>query len=157
LFNQYSGIARIFTLRLLRDEPPTAFEDGLLRRDYVHVLDVVEANWLATHDDRAVGQAFNVGSGTPTTVVEYAKTLADKLGKKIQPCVPGVYRLGDARHSVSSIEKLRKLGWRPKRGLGEIVDDFVAWVRTLGNLDRYVTDAERKLVQMDVLRQAHGH
>lgn len=156
LFNQYSGIARIFTLRLLRDEPPTAFEDGLLRRDYVHVLDVVEANWLVTHDDRAVGEPFNVGSGIPTTVVEYARLLARKLGKKIEPRVPGIYRLGEARHSVSSIEKLKKLGWKPQRSLDSIVDDFVVWVKSLGNLDRYVTDAERRLVQMNVLRQAHG-
>jgi len=157
LFNQYSGIARIFTLRLLQGERPIAFEDGLLQRDYVHVQDVVEANWLVTHDDRAMGQAFNVGSGKATTVLEYAKKLADKLGKAIEPEVSGIYRLGDARHSVSSIEKLKRLGWEPQRGIDEILQDFLAWVDGLGDVRRYFTDAHQQLLNMDVLRTSHAH
>jgi dTDP-L-rhamnose 4-epimerase len=157
LFNQYSGIARIFALRLLQGKPPIAFEDGLLQRDYVHVQDVVEANWLVTHDDRAVGQPFNVGSGKPTTVLEYAKKLADKLGKTIEPEVPGIYRLGDARHSVSSIAKLGALGWKPRRGLDDILQDFLAWVDGLGDVQRYFTDAHQQLLNMDVLRTSHAH
>jgi dTDP-L-rhamnose 4-epimerase len=157
LFNQYSGIARIFAMRLLQGKPPIAFEDGLLRRDYVHVRDVVEANWLVTHDDRAVRQAFNVGSGKATTVLEYAEKLATKLGKNIEPEVSGVYRLGDARHSVSSIEKLKKLGWQPQCNLDEILEDFLGWVDGLGDVQRYCTDAHQQLVNMDVLRTSHAH
>jgi len=156
LFNQYSGIARIFTLRLLQGKPPIAFEDGLLQRDYVHVRDVVEANWLASHDNRAVGQAFNVGSGRPTTVLEYARRLAAKLGRSIEPETPGIYRLGDARHSVSSIERLRSLGWEPRHGLDEILEDFLAWVSELGDVQRFFTDAHQQLLNMDVLRMSHA-
>ena len=148
LFNQYSGIARIFTLRLLKNEPPIAFEDGLLQRDYVHVKDVVEANWLVTHDDRAVGEAFNVGSGTPTTVLEYGTRLAEKIGTNVRPQVPGIYRVGDARHSVSSIAKLAALGWKPKHSLDDILDDFLGWVKGLGKLERFSTEAHKDLVQM---------
>jgi dTDP-L-rhamnose 4-epimerase len=155
LFNQYSGIARIFTLRLLSGQQPVAFEDGLLQRDYVHVQDVVEANWLVSHEERAVGQAFNVGSGKPTTVIDYARKLAGKLGKNVEPEIPGVYRHGDARHSVSSIEKLRALGWEPTRSLDEILDDFLAWVGELGDLQKYFTDAHRQLLNMNVLRMSH--
>jgi dTDP-L-rhamnose 4-epimerase len=157
LFNQYSGIARIFTLRLMDGKPPIVFEDGLLQRDYVHVQDVVEANWLVAHDDRAVGQAFNVGSGRPTTVLEYAQKLADKLGKTIEPEVPGVYRLGDARHSVSSIDKLKRLGWAPQRSLDVIVEDFITWVEGLADIERYFSNAHQQLLNMDVLRMSHAH
>jgi dTDP-L-rhamnose 4-epimerase len=156
LFNQYSGIARIFTLRLMRNEPPIAFEDGLLQRDYVHVQDVVEANWLVTNDARAAGQSYNVGSGTPTTVVEYARRLATKLGKSIEPQVQGIFRLGDARHSVSSIAKLRGLGWEPRRNFDRILDDFVAWVESVGDLDRFDTHAHENLLKMNVLRMSHA-
>lgn len=156
LFNQYSGIARIFTLRLMRDEAPIAFEDGLLQRDYVHVQDVVDANWLVTNHPQAAGQAYNVGSGTPTTVVEYARLLAAKLGKSIEPQVPGIFRLGDARHSVSSVAKLRALGWEPRRSLDVILDDFVGWVDSVGNLDRFDSNAHERLVEMNVLRMSHA-
>jgi dTDP-L-rhamnose 4-epimerase len=152
MFNQYSGIARIFTLRLMRDENPIAFEDGLLQRDYVHVRDVVEANWLVTHDARAVGQAFNVGSGVPTTVLEYANRLASKMGKSIRPKVPGIYRLGDARHSVSSIEKIARLGWRPCCSLDNILEDFLRWVKGMGVPDSVFSDTHQELLQLNVLR-----
>lgn len=157
LFNQYSGIARIFTLSLLQDKAPVAFEDGLLQRDYVHVQDVVQANWLVTHEEQAVGQAFNVGSGTPTTVVEYARRLAAKLNKGIEPITPGIYRQGDARHSVSSIEKLKKLGWTPQYSLDRILEDFLVWVRSLGDLERYFSDAQQQLVAMNVLRMSRAN
>lgn len=157
LYNQYSGIARIFTLRLMRDESPIAFEDGLLQRDYVHVHDVVEANWLAAHDDRAIGQALNVGSGVPTTVLEYAQLLAAKMGKPIRPELPGIYRLGDARHSVSSIEKIRRLGWRPTHTLDQILEDFLRWVRSLGVVDEVSSETHQQLLQMNVLRMSNAN
>jgi len=157
LFNQYSGIARIFTLKLLRGEPPVAFEDGLMQRDYVHVLDVVEANWLVTHSNRADGEMFNVGSGAPTTVLEYAKRLAEKLNIPIQPVVPGIYRRGDARHSVSSIEELKGLGWRPRRSLDDILEDFLGWVKSLETVEPYFSDAQQQLLNMNVLRMSYGH
>jgi dTDP-L-rhamnose 4-epimerase len=156
LFNQYSGVARIFTLALTQNKSPVAYEDGLLQRDYVHVRDVVEANWLVMHDDRAIGQAFNVGSGIATTVIEYALSLAAAMGKHIEPEVPGIYRLGDARHSVSSIARLKGLGWTPSGSLNEIIGDFLAWVGTLGPLDSYISDAQEALFKLNVLRRVAG-
>lgn len=157
LFNQYSGIARIFTLRLLSGGAPVAFEDGLLQRDYVHVFDVVDANWLVTTDDRANSQVFNVGSGTPTSVIEYARRLAEKLDSQIQPVLPGVYRRGDARHSVSSVDKLKALGWSPGRNLDTILQDFLTWVRGCGSLEPFISSAHEDLLKMNVLRMSYGH
>ena len=157
LFNQYSGIARIFTLRLLSGEAPVAFEDGLLQRDYIHVLDVVEANWLVTTNARANGQVFNVGSGTPTTVIEYAQRLAGKLESEIKPIIPRVFRRGDARHSVSSIEKLKALGWSPHHNLDSILEDFVGWVRGFESLEPFMSNAHEELLKMNVLQMSHGH
>jgi dTDP-L-rhamnose 4-epimerase len=120
----------------------------------VHVQDVVDANWLVTNDPRAAGQAYNVGSGTPTTVVEYGRKLAKVLGKSIEPQVPGIFRLGDARHSVSSVAKLRALGWEPKRNLDTILQEFVGWVDSLGSLDRFDSNAHESLIKMNVLRMS---
>jgi dTDP-L-rhamnose 4-epimerase len=156
LFNQYSGIARIFTLKLMRNQAPVAFEDGLLQRDYVHVQDVVDANWLVTHHPDAGGQAYNLGSGTPTTVLEYGRRLAAKMGKAIDPQVPGIFRLGDARHSVSSVATLRRLGWAPRRSLDTILEDFLCWVDSLGDLERFVSNAYDQLIRMKVLRTANA-
>ena len=47
LSNPYTGIAAIFTSRLLNDNPPLIYEDGLQSRDFTHVSDIVQANILA--------------------------------------------------------------------------------------------------------------
>jgi dTDP-L-rhamnose 4-epimerase len=156
LFNQYSGIARIFTARLMHGQAPVAFEDGLSQRDYVHVQDVVEANWLVTNDPRAAGQVYNVGSGKATTVLQYARALARQMDKAMDPAVPGIFRAGDARHSISSIAKLRALGWQPKRTLHTIIEDFLAWADTMGTIPDLPAKAHDDLLQMKVLRMAAG-
>src|ERR1051325_2945169 len=44
--NAYSGVLRVFTLQLLKDQPASVFEDGRQLRDYVNVGDVARANRL---------------------------------------------------------------------------------------------------------------
>ena len=52
-FNAYSGIGRIFALRVLHGQPPVCYEDGQSLRDYVYVGDVARANVLCLADERA--------------------------------------------------------------------------------------------------------
>ncbi len=141
LYNHYSGICRIFVSRALTNNPLIVYEDGMQTRDFVHVDDVVEANMAVLRRHEADFEAYNVGSGVATTVMDYARTVEAKLGRELPFCVPGQYRLGDNRHSVSSIEKLKKLGWAPKNDLERILDDFLAWVETIGGIPKRIHDA----------------
>jgi dTDP-L-rhamnose 4-epimerase len=152
--NMYSGICRIFTQRLLNQKAPLIYEDGKQLRDYVHIDDVVEANLHVTFDERAAFEAFNVGSGHGTTVLEYAHALAEILGCDIQPSIPGKFRVGDNRHSVSSIEKLQALNWRPKHGLKKIMDDYVQWFRSSGHAGEFYVDSDRDMERMGVICSA---
>jgi dTDP-L-rhamnose 4-epimerase len=152
LYNQYSGICRIFCLRLLNDLPPIIYEDGQQKRDYTHIQDVVEANMLVMMDSRADFQAFNVGSGLEISVREYAENLMHTLKKDIVPLIPGEYRLGDNRHSVSDITKLKGLGWQPQFGLEKIFDDYLSWIRAQGDLGQYFREAEQAMREQGVIR-----
>lgn len=138
-FNAYSGILRIFTQRLLKGEAPILFEDGGQQRDYIHVDDVVEAAMLVMDDARADYEAFNVGARRVATVRQYAKLLAERLRFDGVPEQTGEYRVGDNRHSVSSVDRLMTLGWKPRKTLDHIVDDYLAWIRTRP-IDPEVTD-----------------
>jgi dTDP-L-rhamnose 4-epimerase len=141
LYNHYSGVCRIFCSRALQGLPLVLYEDGHQTRDFVHVDDVVEANMLALEKEEANGQAFNVGSGRATTIREYARHVLDRIPSPAGLDVSAEYRRGDNRHSVSSIEKLKLLGWTPKRNLDAILDDFLVWIESSGGIPERLPDA----------------
>lgn len=152
LSNPYTGVCAIFSSRLLNDQSPAIFEDGLQSRDFVHVSDIVQANLLALESDKADYEAMNVGTGRATTVKQIAEVLAKGLGKEIGPTIVGKYREGDIRHCVADISKLRDLlGYEPKvtleAGLGELLD----WLGTQTADDR-VEAATAELSQKGLVK-----
>jgi dTDP-L-rhamnose 4-epimerase len=151
LYNQYSGVCRIFFSRAMRDLPLTIYEDGEQTRDFVHVHDVVDANMLVLERDEANFEAFNVGSGNPLTVTAYGEAILKELSSSVALQTVGEYRRGDNRHSVSSIEKLRQFGWRPRRNLAVILDEFLAWVDETGGIPDKVQDAYSQMRQAGVV------
>ena len=150
LYNHYSGICRIFCSRALLGEPLIIYEDGLQTRDFVHIEDVVDANMLVLQKDEADFQAFNVGSGSATTVCEYAKRVLRRI-PSAQVKISGEYRRGDNRHSVSSIEKLKELGWRPRYNLDTILDDFLAWIERIGGIPERIPNAYEDMCRTGVV------
>lgn len=152
LYNHYSGLLRIFTSRALAGQPLIVYEDGRQRRDFVHVADVVEANMHVLADERADFQAFNVGSGVPTTVLEYARKVIEHSGSAVPVTVPREYRIGDNRHSVSSIGRLTALGWKPQRDLDTNIREFMAWVESTGGIPADYEDAYRVMRDSGVVR-----
>jgi dTDP-L-rhamnose 4-epimerase len=154
LFNQYSGICRIFVGRALQGDPLVVYEDGNQTRDFVHIKDVVEANMRVLESDDANFQAFNVGSGKPTTVLEYASLVGRKLSSEVKINVSGEYRRGDNRNSVSKIDKLKMLGWNPRFDLSAILDDFLLWVESIGGIPIQIQDAYGDMRRAGVVLKA---
>jgi len=154
LYNHYSGVCRIFCSRALQRLPLLLYEDGHQTRDFVHVDDVVEANMLVLEKDEANGQAFNVGSGRSTTVLEYARQVLDRVPSPAGLDISGEYRRGDNRHSVSSIEKLQHLGWKPRRSLDAVLDDFLEWIKSSGGVPTRLPDAAADMRAAGVLLSA---
>jgi dTDP-L-rhamnose 4-epimerase len=126
----YSGVAAIFRSALAAGHRPRVFEDGGQRRDFVHVSDVAAANvsaLAATAPETATGgfRAYNVASGTPTTIGGMAAALAAAADGPA-PVVTGEFRPGDVRHVVASPARAAaELGFRarvdPATGLAEFV------------------------------------
>lgn len=151
--NAYSGVLRIFTTRLLSNHSPICYEDGGQLRDYVSVHDVARANVLVMEDARANYQVFNVGGGRAVTVRDYARLIARKMDKHIEPSVPGQFRFGDTRHIVSDISKLGALGWAPQVTLDEIVEEYIAWAQEQPDVRDYYADAEITMKAMGTIRE----
>jgi dTDP-L-rhamnose 4-epimerase len=133
----YAGVASIFRSALQRGVAPQVTEDGLQRRNFVHVHDVARAN-LAAMRGIDVNGAFNVASARSLTVGEMAQSLAGAFGaspgSELWPVVNGSYRLGDVRHVYASAHHAATT-------LG-----FVAAVDPADGLARFATDPLRQAV-----------
>jgi dTDP-L-rhamnose 4-epimerase len=145
LSNPYTGVLAIFAARLLNNNPPLIFEDGLQRRDFVSVYDVVQACRLALEVPDAAGCAFNVGSGQSYTVRDVASMMGAILGTAIEPDVCGKYRVGDIRHCFADITRARHiLGYEPRTMLEEGLVELAEWLQDQAADDR-VAAASREL------------
>lgn len=109
------------------EDYPTA--DGTCVRDYIHVRDLANAHLLALEylDKGGESGAFNLGSGDGYSVKEIIETARKVTGKPI-PAVAEPRRAGDPSTLIASNAKAREvLGWKPERGLEDIISDAWAW------------------------------
>ena len=122
----YAGVASIFKSRLLAGLPPLVYEDGKQLRDFIHVEDIVQANLLVADapEDAVAFEAFNVGTGQPHEISDFAREVAKALHSNLEPEFPGLFRLGDVRHIFASISKIRQLGFTPRISFEEGVSRF---------------------------------
>jgi dTDP-L-rhamnose 4-epimerase len=151
-YNAYSGIARRFAMRIMHGMPPLVYEDGKQLRDYVNVRDVARANVLVMEKEEANHKVFNVGGGRAVTVLEFARIMLDAFGSKLKPLVPGEFRLGDTRHTVSDISALQRLGWNPTVPVEENVQQYVDWIKTQTVSEQFLLEAERVMHQSGVIQ-----
>jgi dTDP-L-rhamnose 4-epimerase len=137
LGNPYTGVAAIFSSRLLNGNAPVLFEDGLQSRDFVHVKDVVEALLSCLHCDGADYEAINVGSGRALTVLDLANALIREMDVDVKPRLAYQFREGDIRHCYADITKAQELlGYQPRIMFEDGVGELVEWVRRQNAEDR---------------------
>jgi dTDP-L-rhamnose 4-epimerase len=153
IFNPYTGVCSIFSTRLLNNLPPVIYEDGLQQRDFTFVGDIARANILVMEDDSADGEVFNVGTGTGTTIVDFACLLRDAYCVNVDPVTPREYRPMDFRHLIADNAKIRALGWKPTVPVAEGVRRYAEWILTKERPAEYFSKAEETLKQMRIVRK----
>ena len=99
----YAAVIPIFLERAKLGKDLLIYGDGLQSRDFVHIKDVVKANFAALeHGD---GQVFNVAMGKSVTVLELAKQII-KLTGSTSKIVHATLRAGDVRDSKADVSKI---------------------------------------------------
>lgn len=112
-----AGVVALFSRRLLDGEDLRIFGDGEQTRDYVYVGDVAAANLAAATMPAAEPTsiddvAFNVATGTETSVVELADALISISGRQAErEFAPA--RPGELERSCLDVTKLEAAGWSP--------------------------------------------
>ena len=110
-------------LQVFGNDYPT--DDGTAVRDYIHVVDLADGHVAALDAlGRAEGaQAFNLGTGRGTTVLELLGTFERATGAAV-PYSIAARRPGDVAMLYASAEEARKkLNWTAKRNIEEMCVD----------------------------------
>ncbi|MFO7974157.1 MAG: UDP-glucose 4-epimerase GalE [Candidatus Hydrogenedentota bacterium] len=104
--------------------------DGTCVRDYVHVVDLIDAHIKAADYLREGGgsNCFNLGTETGNSVLEVIRAVEAVTNRRVPYEITG-RRPGDADKLVASSAKARDiLGWRPsKRDIRVVVEDAWRW------------------------------
>ncbi len=138
LSNPYTGVAAIFSSRILNGNAPVVFEDGKQLRDFIHISDIVQANLLATHKNEGDYQVFNIGSGRPISILEVAETVIQSFGKEFTAKVTNTSRPGDIRHCYADISRAsRILGFIPKANFENSIQELIEWVKSQSAPDNF--------------------
>lgn len=121
-----AGMGRRDPLVVFGNDWPT--DDGTCVRDYIHVLDLADAHWLALKKLEAGAEALflNLGTGEGFSVRQVMDTVGDVLGKPV-PHLVGPRREGDPPRLVADVQRAQaQLGWKAVRSdLKTIVEDAV--------------------------------
>lgn len=111
--------------------------DGTCIRDYIHILDLAEAHWLAVKHLSNGGDStnYNLGNGEGYSVKEVIDS-AQRIANRTVPVKNGSRREGDPKALVADSKKIQKeLGWQPiYTNLDSIVQHAWLWEQTKSNV-----------------------
>lgn len=112
--SHYAAVVPKFIQLAREGKKLNVYGDGEQTRDFIYVLDVVQANLRAAVDTGSSGEVFNIARAERISLNNLAKMILDQLGKRSQiEYLPE--RAGDIRHSLADISKAKAmLGFRPE-------------------------------------------
>ncbi len=83
--DKYRNVIGIFMNQIMQNKPLTIFGDGLQKRAFSYIGDISNVITESVLNKKMYNQIFNIGSDTPYTVLELAKTLSELWNKKDYP------------------------------------------------------------------------
>ena len=123
------AVGRLRQLSIWGDDYPTP--DGTGIRDYIHVMDLARAHGAALRwtEEETGCEAFNLGTGSGTSVRELIEAFEAESGCRI-PAKIAPRRDGDVAETYADPSKARQvLGWQAERDIHDMCASTWAWQR----------------------------
>jgi len=116
-------------LRKIKTNPNRieVYGDGTQMRDFVFVLDVVQAMMLAAVKAPARGEAYNVASGVTHSINDIVRALCEICQVSPTIAYTGHVRPGDAEKWEVDITQLKPLGYEPQYPLKMSLTAIKEW------------------------------
>ena len=118
-----------FARLMLRGEAVPVYGDGMSRRDYTYVADVIEGVRQAMEYEGSLYEVINLGNNTPVRLLEVITHLEEALGvrARVQFLPP---EPGDVPATWANIDKAsRLLGFQARTPFRRGMQHFVAWLQ----------------------------
>ena len=123
----YAAVIPKFIQLMRNGDKPLINGDGSFSRDFTYVDNAVQANILALTTDNIMcfGEAFNIGAGGQSTLLELVNAINNELNSTIEP-IFGKERAGDIPHSNADITKAKNmLDYDPKISFEEGINRLI--------------------------------
>ncbi len=119
----------LMILNALAGKPLPVYGDGQNVRDWIYVDDHCEGIWTAMEHGVA-GEVYNVGGGNEESNIAITRRVLELTGKDESLVRHVADRLGHDRRYALATEKLRGLGWEPRRSFDAALEETVHWYTT---------------------------
>lgn len=132
----YGMVLPRFVSAAIKNEPITIYGDGSQSRVFCHVSDAVNAVLKIFFEDKALGNAFNIGGKEEISMTDLAKrviTLTNSASKIEYLPYSKAYPAGfeETMRRVPDTSKIGAMtGWKPEFSLDEIIKDIEKFIRT---------------------------
>ncbi|MCC8152221.1 MAG: NAD-dependent epimerase/dehydratase family protein [Lachnospiraceae bacterium] len=125
-FDMYGNVIPIFAHRLLNHQPILIYGDGTQTRDFVNVIDIANANFLAA-ESNIKSDVFNMGSGGTITIQKLAEMMQEISG--IDSGIEYLpERKADVKHCKANASKANHiLGFEAKVDLQDGLKSYWEW------------------------------
>ncbi len=122
-----AGVIAIFAGMMLSERRPQIYGDGLQKRDFVYVSDVVKANLAAVN--RGDGRTYNIGTGQQVSIARIYELLREITGFDQEPDYRP-RRTGEVLNiALDSTRAEKELKWTAEVSLEEGLERSVEYVR----------------------------
>lgn len=128
--SEYAAVIPKFITKMLSNEQPVIYGDGIQTRDFTYILDVVNANMLALKASKsACGKVFNIAGGKTITINKLVELLNSIMKKNLNPTYEKE-RAGDIKHSYADIALAKKyLNYNSQYTLEQGLRETIYWFR----------------------------
>jgi len=124
----------LFASAITENRPIKVFNNGDMSRDFTYIDDIVNGIVITLNNPPKVDfeqpyyQLFNIGNGSPVSLIEFIETLEKELGqvaeKNMMPMQPG-----DVPRTWADVTNLNTLGYKSTTDIQKGVQNFVEWYK----------------------------
>ena len=129
--NFYCGVMGKFLQQALKREHLTIYGDGEQTRDYTFIDDAINATILAAVHPKALGDVFNIGTSTETSVNQIITWMSEHISNIKVDYLPE-RDIDNIRRRALSIAKIHeKLGWLPLTNVQQGLKKTFDWYKRI--------------------------